>query len=202
MLPAKVIRHLKHSGFSPGWGCSGSLECLGASPEPYGSNSTHEVLGSTLSSALLCLCGFFCFRKRIRDTPGKPGPCTASQAFFQLHSRAIFPGSKPALTSFWRGSTCGSHRRTSRAGAGGKGLAESTPQKAPANPCRPPAWPQPWERGRNLVGREEKLGKQCLNTSPQFCIVSSQSVTKWRLHLSKKKKENNRKKIKRKKRQN
>lgn len=149
--------------------------------------SAHEVLGSAPSSALLGWRGFFCFRKSVRDTPGKPGPRTASQAFLQLHSRAIFPGSKPALTSFWRGSRCGSHRRTSRAGAGGKGSAGSTPQKAPASPCRPPAWPQPWERGRNLAEREEKLGKPRLNTSPQLRVVSSRSVTTWRLHLSKKK---------------
>lgn len=68
VLPAKVIRHFKHSGFPPGWGCSGSLEYLGTSPKPYGSNSTHKMLGSTLSSALLCLSGGFFVSERALET--------------------------------------------------------------------------------------------------------------------------------------
>lgn len=58
--------------------------------------------------------------------------------------------SRCSLTSFWRASMCGFHRRTSLAGAGGMGSAASTHQTAPAGPCRPPAWPQPWARGMNL----------------------------------------------------
>lgn len=132
----------------------------------------------------------------------RPQPCWAGVAFFvseralethlgnqdhaQLprHSSSCIPepffqDQSLLLPVFGGGSRCGSHRRTSRAGAGGKGSAGSTPQKAPASPCRPPAWPQPWERGRNLAEREEKLGKPRLNTSPQLCVVSSRSVTTW-----------------------
>lgn len=65
--------------------------------------------------------------------------------------------SRCSLTSFWRASMCGFHRRTSQAGAGGTGSAVSTHQTAPAGPCRPPAWPQPWARGTNLGrGRREE----------------------------------------------
>lgn len=62
------------------------------------------------------------------------------------------------LTNFWMASMYVSHRRTSLAGVGDKGLVGSSPQIAPASPYTRPGWPQPWGMDRNLQecgGREK-----------------------------------------------
>lgn len=155
------------------WGGAGRLlgqqsNTEASTTQEVSDSSACESLGPS-SAALPSLCLKGALQTR-RDQPhlGTPCPCQPVPAGLRRHlgqrsgiadtcPRDQSPcfESRGSLTSFWRASTCGFHRRTSLVGAEGRGSVASTRRTARAGPCRPPAWRQPWERGTNL-GRDTK----------------------------------------------